>query len=354
MNAYAFEVPDKPAENPGNWTRAQLANQPWIGRFSPQNLQEIELALQHLHVRGLQAPHFSRDDFPLATTADVLQRLLDELEHGRGFVLIRGLPVERYSTMDAENIFWGLGLYLGHAVAQNADGHLLGHVRDLGYDLQNPNVRNYQTSAELMFHNDSCDVLGLMCLRQAKSGGHSAIASAIAIHNSILERRPDLLYELYQPFYIDRRGEPGWPDEGDEPYFALPVFSYLQGLVTARYTVRGYYFEAQRFAGVPALTQKQIAVLDMLAATALEPEFHIRYDLEPGDIQFVNNYCVFHSRTDFEDYPEPERKRHLLRLWLAVPTSRPLHPIFEKRWRSVAAGTIRGGIAPRRHSMSVV
>lgn len=353
MNAYTFEIPDKPVDNPGNWTRAQLERDSWIVHFTAQHLQEIELAVSRLTARGLQAPYFGREDFPLLAASAMLGESLDELEHGRGFVLLRGLPMARYSSTKAQNIFWGLGLHMGHAVAQNADGHLLGHVRDLGYDLKNPNVRNYQTAEELTFHNDSCDVLGLMCLRQAKAGGHSAIASAIAVHNAILERRPDLLYELYQPLAIDRRGEPGWPDEGDEPYFSLPVFSYLQGLVSARYTVRSYYFEAQRFPGVAALTQKQIEALDMLAATALEPEFHIRYDLDPGDIQFVNNYCVFHSRTDFEDYPEPERKRHLLRLWLAVPNSRPLHPVFRKRWRSVEAGAVRGGIAPRRGSMSV-
>ena len=349
MTQFNFTIPTEPVLSPACWTRTELEQQgDWVHHFSAQNLAEINLAVQQLRARGLQAPHFAKADFPLQETAKQLADILTDLEHGRGFVLLRGLPMAQYSVADAQNIFWGLSLYLGQAVAQNADGHLLGHVRDLGFDLKNPNVRNYQTTEELRFHNDSCDVLGLMCLQQAKSGGHSAIASVEAIHNALLTQRPDLLPALYQLYYIDRRGELGWPDEGDEPYFALPIFTYYKNQLTARYTVPAYYYEAQRFEGVPAMTEQQIEALELLGEIALNPEFHITYDLQPGDIQLVNNYSVFHSRTSYQDHSEPERKRHLLRLWLSVPNSRALHPVFKKRWRSVKPGAVRGGIAPGR------
>lgn len=241
-----------------------------------------------------------------------------------------------------------MGQHLGVPVPQNADGDLLGHVRDLGLDVTHPKVRNYQTSAELRFHCDTCDVLGLMCAAKAKSGGDSRLASVIAIHNAMMRERPDLLRELYRPMAIDRRGEPGRPDEGDAPYFSLPIFSYHAGYLSVRFTVRSYYESATRFDGIAPLTDTQNAALDLLEETATRPRMSFGFAFEPGDIQLVNNYCVLHSRTAFEDYPEPERRRHILRLWLSVPNSRPLPPWFEARFGSVQSGAVRGGIFPGR------
>lgn len=348
-----FETPTEPVDNPGLWRGTDFSkSEDWASPMSQTMIDEVEQALRTVQARGLTPPNFSREDFALPTSRVELGRVLDELERGRGFVLWRGFPVERFSEAEAEIIFWGIGTHLGHALSQNADGHLLGHVRNLDLDITNTNVRGYQTTVQLAYHNDQSDVIGLMCLRPAKSGGRSSLVSVIAVHNEMMRCRPDLLRELYQPFYIDRRGELGREDEDDKPYYAMPVLSCHRGLVTARY-IRGYIMSAQRFPDVPRLTEKQIEALDMFDAIAESEGVALDFYMQPGDIQLVNNYCVLHSRTSFEDFPELERRRHMLRLWLAVPNSRELPPVFENRFGSCESGAVRGGIPPRHRDVQL-
>jgi len=346
MHTALASPPDNPVDNPGNWTREQLEAKPWKTPLPHSVLDELYRALDKAKSQQLHSAAFSKEQFPLPETELFLHSLASELENGLGFAVLTGLSIDNLTQEECEILFWGMGLHIGQSVPINAKGDLIGHVQDLGLDIQNPNVRNYQTTEELKLHNDTCDILGLMCLRNAKSGGDSAIASATAIHNEILRQRPDLLEELYKPMAIDRRGEKGWPAEGDSPWFALPIFSYFENLISTRYTVHEYYFEAQKFVDAPRLTAKQVEALEFLRTTARDPRFHIEFRLQPGDIQLLNNYCTLHARTHFQDHPEPDRKRHLLRLWLSTKNSRPLHPIFTKRYRSAEAGALRGGIAP--------
>lgn len=340
-------MPERPLEtNPGLWVGSDLQDRDdWIFRFPPEALAEIDAALRHVQRLGLRAPAFTKADFPLPRFATVLNGMLEELEHGRGFFLMRGFPIERFSESEAEDIFWGLGQHLGIALSQNAAGHLLGHVRNLGADINKSNVRAYQTTSELIFHNDQSDLIMLMCLKEAKSGGLSRLVSVTAIQNEMQRTRPDLLAELYQPFYIDRRGERGREDEGDTPYYAMPILSFHNGLVTARY-IRGYIESAQRFPEVPRLTAKQIEAMNLFDAIASRPGVALSFQMKPGDVQIANNYCVLHARTNFEDFPEPEKRRHLLRLWLAAPNSRELPPSFLQRFGSCKSGAKRGGIPP--------
>jgi alpha-ketoglutarate-dependent taurine dioxygenase len=334
-------------ENPGLWQGRDLQDRgDWIVRFPPEALEEIRAALNAVQAKGLKAPDFGKDDFALPGFASVLAGMLEELENGRGFFLMRGFPAAEFSEDECEIIFWGIGQHLGIPLSQNAEGHLLGHVRNLGLDINKTNVRAYQTTAELIFHNDQSDVIMLMCLKAAKSGGLSRLASVVAIQNAIQRRRPDLLEELYAPFYIDRRGERGREEEGDDPYYAMPVLSYHKGLVTARY-IRGYIESAQRFPEVPRLTARQVEALDLFDAIANEPGMALGFQMEPGDFQLANNYCVLHSRTNFEDWPEVADRRHLLRLWVAAPNSRELPPCFETRFGTCEGGKKRGGIPPR-------
>jgi hypothetical protein len=222
---------------------------------------------------------------------------------------------------------------------QNADGHLLGHVRDLGKSSNDPATRIYQTRERQTHHTDSCDVVGLMCLRTAKSGGLSSLVSSTTIFNEIRRRRPDLLTVLLQPIETDRRGEV--PADG-KPYFKIPVFNCHDGLVSAIYQ-RQYIESARRFEGVAPLTADQIEALDLLDQLANDPKLNLEMELEPGDIQLVHNHTILHDRTAFEDYEEEDRKRHLLRLWLAPKSARSLPQIFSERFGTVTPGH-RGGV----------
>ena len=304
----------KPCEDASAWKGAVMAGRTdWIWQLSDSEIDEIEHALSVARAAGGSIPGLTRAQFPLAKVAERLKSLRDEVMHGRGFTLIRGLPIERYSTADAALIYWGIGLYLGEAYAQNAQGDLLGHVRDLRADYKSDmRARGYQTRSMLPFHNDSQDIVGLLCLRRAKHGGLSRIVSSTAVHNAVLERRPDLYKVLSEPFCIDRRGE---EPEGKAPYYKGAPFEVLDGRLFIRFN-RTFYESAQRHPGVPPLTEGQKQALDLMDELCNDPEYYLQMDLIPGDMQFINNYVVLHSRTEYEDWPEPERKRHLLRLWL--------------------------------------
>jgi hypothetical protein len=223
---------------------------------------------------------------------------------------------------------------------QNAEGHLLGHVRDLGLSSEDPNIRIYQTRERQTHHTDSSDVVGLLCLQPAKSGGLSSLVSSTTIFNEMRTRRPDLLKVLLEPIETDRRGE---VPEGGKPFFNIPIFNYHNGLVSAIYQ-RQYIESARRFAGVTPLTSQQIEALDLLDQLANDSHLNLTMELERGDIQLVHNHTIFHDRTAFEDYSEPERKRHLLRLWVAPPGARSLPEVYSERFGSIMPGH-RGGVS---------
>lgn len=312
------------------WYGTDLAKRnDWIEQFSEVEISEIEEAVLRWE-----------ESVPLPTLAPWLQRLLDEVLNGRGFVLIRGLPIERWTKRQGAIAFLVIGAQLGNLRMQNAEGHLLGHVRDLGRSSDDPNTRIYQTRERQTFHTDSCDVVGLMCLQTAKSGGLSSLVSSTTIFNEMRRRRPDLLNVLLQPIETDRRGE---VPEGGKPYFSIPVFNYHAGLVSTIYQ-RQYIESARRFPGVAPLTPLQIEALNLFDELANYPRLNLMMELQPGDIQLVHNHTILHDRTAFEDDPEPERKRHLLRLWLAPPTARPLPKVFAERFGSTTPGD-RGGVA---------
>ncbi|CAF3607256.1 unnamed protein product [Rotaria sp. Silwood1] len=239
-------------------------------------------------------------------------------------------------------MFYGLGCHLGLPRSQNAMGHMLGHVLDLGMKSSDPNVRLYQTNERQTFHTDSSDVVGLLCLKTAKVGGESLLVSASTIFNEMYAQRPDLLELLMQPIATDRRGE---VPEGMLPYMLIPVFSFHEGYLTVFYQ-RQYIDSAQRFEDAPRLTPKHLEALDMFDRLANDPKLNLSMKLEPGDMQFVYNHALLHDRTDFEDWNDPAEKRHLLRLWLSIPEDRPLPDVFASRFGSIEIGN-RGGILVR-------
>jgi hypothetical protein len=312
----------------------------WVVRLAEHDIDELEAAIAAWPARAHGAPApLAAADFPLPNLGPRLAAIRDELLNGRGFSLVKGLPVRRWSRRDSAIAFMGIGAHLGRARSQNAAGHLLGHVRDLGVSSADPTVRLYQTRERQTFHTDSCDVVGLLCLSVARRGGDSLLVSSSTIFNEMRRRRPDLAARLFEPLATDRRGE---VPAGMKPYFEIPVFSWHAGWLTAIYQ-RQYIDSAQRFPDAPRLMPEDVAALDLFDALADDPALHLRMRLEPGDLQFVHNHTVLHDRTAFEDGADPTRRRHLLRLWLAVPGARPLPEVFAQRYGSVVVGD-RGGV----------
>ena len=243
-------------------------------------------------------------DFPLPTLARRLARILADVLDGRGFVLLRGLPVQKWGSRQSACALLGLGMHLGNLRSQNAQGHLLGHVRDQGLSSQDPNVRIYQTRERQNYHTDSCDVVGLLCLHPARAGGLSSLVSTVTIFNELRRRRPDLAQVLFEPIETDRRGE---VPPGQKPFFRVPVFNWHAGLLTTIYH-RPYIESARRFPEVPPLTALQVEALDGFDELANDPALHFFMEFRAGDVQLVHNHTLLHDRTAFEDWPEPERR----------------------------------------------
>lgn len=332
----------RPIDGPSAWIGADLRGREaeWSYRLTPSEVAEIEAALSLVRARGLDLADIRREDFPLPTLGPVLGRLRADVLEGRGFVLLRGVPVEDRPIAESATIYWGIGTHFGTARSQNAKGHLLGHIYDLGGRSEtNPNLRSYATAERQNFHIDRCDVVALLCLRRAKAGGLSAIVSSMTLHNVMAARRPDLLELLYQPFPVDRRGEV--PD-GKGPFYDAPVFNEYDGKLSVLYS-RLHIGSAQRFPAARRLTAEDFEALDMLAELAGDPELRLDMNFMPGDIQFLHNHTILHARSAYGDWPEVERKRHLLRLWLAPPSARALPPVFEECYGSITIGD-RGGI----------
>lgn len=332
-------MPDAPVTGPAAWYGPELAeNLAWTHVFDADEIGEIEAAVEAAVRRDIDIADIARDDFVLPTLGQKLAAIQDDVVNGRGFVLLRGLPVERWSMRESAVAFFGLGAHFGDAVPQNAKAHVLGHVTDLGNDPLDPVTRIYTTSARQRFHTDSCDIVGLLCLRTAKEGGESSIASSVTIFNEMMKRRPDLAAVLFQPFHIDRKGE---VPEGRDPWYRMPVMHWFGGCLTTIFS-RDFIEAAQRFADVPRLTPEQVEAMDMLEALAHDPSIRLDMVLAPGDIQFLHNHQILHARTAYLD--DPAKKRHLLRLWLSAPNGRKLPPVMAERYGTVEQGTRRGGI----------
>ncbi len=335
-------LPPGPITGPAAWTGAEMAQRSgeWLHLLSEGELAELEAAVRAHKAGGRAMGEITAESFRLPTLGARLARILDDLMHGRGFTVLRGLPVERWGTEDSAIAYLGIGAHFGSFRSQNAKGHLLGHVKDLGLDISDPKVRYYQTTRELEYHTDSCDIVGLLCLTTAKAGGASRIVSSTTLYNEMLRRRPDLAEQLFHAFPTDRRGE---IPPGMLPWFEVPVFSWHEGKLTAIYS--GQYIRSAQvnFPQCRRLTEAEHAAIDMLDALTNDPSLNLQIEFRPGDMQFLHNHQIFHSRTDFENWPEPERHRHLLRLWLAPKGGRPLPPSFAARYGSLTPGD-RGGI----------
>ena len=314
-----------PITGPKAWRGADLAaDTSWIVTLTDAEVADLDRALTTARASGRPLAEIDREHFPLTVMRPKLEAALAEMYDGRGFVVLRGLPVGRYSDDDVGLVFWGMGCYLGGPLYQNPQGDLLGHVYDHGRTYGNIDVRGYETNAYLPYHTDAGDMVGLLCLRRSLEGGLSSIVSSVTVHNEILRTHPEHLGLLYNGFYYIRR-EAALTERGvsDRP---IPVFGYRDGQVSARY-IRNQINAGAVKREVP-LTTFEKAALDYLDEQTRRADLRLDMDLQAGDIQFINNYTILHSRTGFVDGPEPQQKRHMLRLWLKFPKAWPLSPEF--------------------------
>ena len=305
------------------WRGAELSqSEDWIHHLSDAALQALDQALVQLHGKDLHAPYFNQQDFKIESTAVLAEiaEIVDEIENGYGFIVIRGLSTQQYDEQALTDVYYGLGLYLGLPVTQNARGDYIGFVENVG-DKNNKSTRVYETNAYLPYHTDLSDVVGLICLRKAKLGGLSSLVSAATVYNKILQHYPEYLSYYYHPAFCAHLG--------DETPTLTPIFSYYDQKLSCRY-MRAYIELGHEQMGL-ALSQIQKEALDIFDQFIQDPELRLDMMLEPGDMQFCNNYSVMHSRTGFEDDDALEKRRKLLRLWLKMPNARSLSPEFPGR-----------------------
>lgn len=317
------------ARSPRPWRAADLeGSDEWVIDLAEDDLVDLERAVAASRHKDILA--VEQADFPLPAFGERLSLLVDELEHGRGFAVLRGLPIgSRFGDEEATRIFWGIGRHLGNLVTQNRRGDLLGQIRDLGST--GPFERIYATTEAQTLHADSTDYAALLCLRQGLSGGDSFVASTLTLYDIVMAEHPEYRPILFKSFATDWRceeppGSPGW--------YLEPLFSECEGLLSG--TLRtSRIIAAQRFAEVPRLTAEETACLAYLDSVMERPDLSLFMRLEPGDIQFVNNFITLHGRTAFvDDEGDPGRRRHLLRLWISRPMGgRPLCPEYAV-WRN--------------------
>ncbi len=315
MNHAAIQAIDHPAA----WSASAIGS-----------LEAFSIDVERRHVEALKDglrrwPHaidchekVSKETFPLPAMTAALANWKHQLDHGRGFVMLKGFPVDDFELPELRLIYLALGCHLGRPVSQSAMGDLVGDVINVGD--KDRNERAYRSRRKLQLHTDRCDHIAMLCIRPARRGGASSCASALAIHNVMAKERPELLACLYEGYFHHRFGEqaPGEPPVTPE---RIPIFSFANGIATVIF-IRGYIDLAVK-EGHVRLSEDQLAALDYFEDVANRPEIRLDYMMQSGDLSIMNNCHLLHARTEFEDAEDPARKRHLLRLWLRDDT-RPI------------------------------
>lgn len=328
------------ADTPAAWTAAELRDDPrWVFPLDDMARRDLLRAVDRLDPDA-DLLTLSRDTIDLGAAAPVLAAAMREVRDGRGVALLRGLPREELDESAFGRLTWALGLHAGVARPQNRASDYLAPVRDAGSVYRSAGGRGYSSNAELDFHTDSADVVMLACFNQAREGGLSMVTSSVAAHEVLLDEAPELAETLHQNFWFSRQTEQA-PDES--PAYPNPVFDSADGLLCSKWN-RNRIRTAQQIDGVPPLSGVQCAAMDALDEVLRRPELMYDMYLRPGDVQILNNHVTLHSRTEFVDHQEPSRKRLLFRLWLATPDSPRLPESWLPAYRSVAPGTVRGGI----------
>ncbi len=315
----------------GSWKGKEISGQPdW----------QIDLTENHIkEINELISGNGQKNSSITQLFADARETL----ENGPGVVLIRNCPVHDLNEGEAKKLFSILASLIGTLVSQSSEGELIFSVRDSGYKEDDPRSRGPNTRKKLSFHSDRCDVIGFLCLKQAMSGGENQIVSSIAIHNHLVENEPGLIKYLYEPFYYRRHNV----DTGNElPYCRQPIFSVTEGKFASN-LLRVLIDRAYAMPELPDMSEEQKRALDAIEETASLTEMHFNFRQRPGDILFLNNWTTLHRRSEFIDFPDPEKKRHILRAWISPPNNRPIDPLFEDNYGDHRAGKVRGGMRPK-------
>ena len=328
--------------SPRAWKRADLENDSsWIYPLSEQEIQDLEMGLRAALATGKSEFELSASDFPVTPLTDkLLKTVMNATLSNYGVCLVKGFPVDRWTAEQMRTLFWCMGLRCGVPRPQGKPSHFVSNVRDDGGVYRSGTGRGYNTNSKLDFHSDGSDVVGLMCLQVAKSGGSSLISSSMTAFNELQKVRPDLAEVLQQPFYFGRQGEQA---EEEPPYYQASIVGFKNGQFACRH-IRNHIIGAQiSFPEVPRLTPLQTEALDMFDALLAREDICFHMQLEKGDFQFLNNHVNLHARTEYEDFEEPEKRRHLLRLWLSLPQAPALPDLWRDAYKDVETGALRGG-----------
>lgn len=308
-------APTGPIPGAAAWKATDFVSEDtWRFRLSARHIAELEAAVAFARRTGKPSTDMEVNDFPLPTLGREIARWREEIDNARGFQVVSGFPVHNWSREETEIFFWCLGLHMGRPGAQNPEGDLLGEVRDTGQQESDPYVRLYRTRSEIAFHCDAADVVGLLCLRSAKEGGVSRIASSVTIYNAVRARRPDLAHRLFEPFALDIREA---NRDGALRHIAIPPCRF-SGQRLRTFYHSDYFRSAQRHSDVPPFSQDEQALLDLYEEIARDPEVRLEMPLEPGDIQWLSNHSIVHARTGYQDHSGEGENRELLRLWLSL------------------------------------
>jgi len=328
----------RPIIDSAAWDAAEMeSSESWVYRFADIEIDEILTAARAVVTSGVDLFRVGKEDFILPKTKTTFAEIYDELKNGRGFVQMRGLPVGEISREETAAALWGVGKYFGKALSQNPEGHVLGHVKDLGKNYNDPMVRGYQTKAAMTFHADPCDMVALLCVNTAKSGGESRVASSVTLYNEMLKLRPDLVADLCEDFFWTKHGE---FSPGEDPWYKLPVFSFMDG----RFSAKGASTHARKAQDLPgaerwsALRNEAVTLFQELV-----PGLAADLPFQQGDLQILNSHVTLHSRRPYEDWAEASRKRHLYRLWIENKDLCPLSDVVRQNLK----GVVVDGYVPR-------
>jgi len=333
-------------DSPAAWTAAQLdSDRRWVFALDDRARRDLAAAVVKAQDPDKTLLDYRREEFDLGSAWPVIAAAFEEVRRGRGVALVKGLPRDGLDEKAFELLTWAIGLSAGVGRPQGKASHYLSAVRDAGTAYRTGTGRGYSSNAELDFHTDSADVVGLSCYNKAASGGMSITSSSIAAYARMTAEHPSLVEWLRRPVHFSRQGEQA-ADEA--PSYPHPIFDEAEGRLFSKWNWNRVT-SAQKLDGVPRVEPEQWKALETFDQVVRQPDLAHTMWLEPGDLQIINSHVTLHSRTDFTDHDDPAKKRLLFRLWLAPPDSDRLPESWRVLYKAVEPGTVRGGIIGQHH-----